>query len=60
MFERKSKTTSIPVSPKPAAHPLRRQDRYRRGMFDLTKQYIEQNEKIIDLLIEIRDRLPQR
>jgi hypothetical protein len=58
MAERESKTTSLPSVK--TSQPHRRHDRFRRGVFDLTRQVAQQNEQIIELLKEIRDRLPQK
>ena len=39
-------------------HPRRRVDRYRREVFTINEKIVKQNDQIISLLREIRDRLP--
>jgi hypothetical protein len=40
--------------------PRRRVDRYRREVFSINEKLLKQNDTIIQLLKEIRDRLPAR
>ncbi|MDD5675744.1 MAG: hypothetical protein PHC61_16360 [Chitinivibrionales bacterium] len=58
LFVKKPKTKPPTLTQLQAQGPRRRHDRFRRGIFDLTKLLIAQNKLIIDLLVEIRDRLP--